>query len=166
MNYFSANTAFQSDSVASAGADRKVVDWGGVRYRLTVSDTTIPADLATAAKRLEELMRLPVGWDGYAARPVSLSIAIFTLSILQNLSSPIVAPHIVPGTRGDVQVEFNHQDWSIELHLAATNVIHAWRSGPGLPDEGEEEELSTDVTVIQNWLDAIKGPGVAAQALG
>ena len=59
-------------------------------------------------ERLQELRRLPDGWDGYAGKPVSLVNAITALRILEViLSDDAPPPQIVPGPGGDLQIEWH-----------------------------------------------------------
>ncbi len=106
--------------------------------------------------RLEELIRLQPGWDGYNGRPVALANAIFALGMLNRLySSAIPAPDIVPGYTGDLQAEWHVGDVDIELHVKAPNSVVAWRSTPDAGEDGEELVLQNDFTILGTWIEQL-----------
>jgi hypothetical protein len=116
-------------------------------------------------EKIQELMDLPRGWDGYDAPPVSFATAEFTLRMLDAIcSSDCECPQIVPGTGGDLQAEWHTVDCSIELHVKAPNDVHAWRSGVGFVDE--ELNLTNDFTDIVKWIRALmrksRAPAITA----
>jgi hypothetical protein len=104
--------------------------------------------------RLDELVRLPKGWNGYDGEPVRFETAYFTLTILQSVClGSVPAPQLVPGSGGgDMQAEWHTLDASIELHILGPNQVNAWRCGPSLGEDGEEVNLSTDFTIVSRWL--------------
>lgn len=108
-----------------------------------------------AKGRLEELIRLKEGWDGYAAFPVSFDNAMFAYQMLDSICrSDTPAPQIVPGPSGDLQIEWHLAKGDIELWVRGPNNVHAWHSiGEG---QGEEEiDLTTDFAVVAEWLKEI-----------
>ena len=132
--------------------------------RLVLSEPQRPWTEAVK-NRLDELGRLPVGWDGYGGQPVSFSVANFALIILNGVcAAEANAPHIVPGTRGDIQLEWHTAEGDIELHITAPYRVHAWRKIARVDDDGEELNLSTDFTVVRNWLREFAEMALAAKA--
>lgn len=114
-------------------------------------------------KRLEDLIRLERGWDGYAGSPVSFVNATFALSMLKSIcDSQTPAPQIVPGSSGDLQVEWHTLRGDVELHVRAPNDVHAWRA----KSDGAEEELSlaNDFSAIVTWLNELVEPSIAIKA--
>jgi hypothetical protein len=102
--------------------------------------------------RLEELIRLEEGWDGYTAFPVSFVNAMFAFRMLESICLPDTpAPQIVPGPSGDLQVEWHTRRGDIELWVRGPNRVHAWREASGT---GEDEvlELTTDFSVVARWV--------------
>ena len=66
--------------------------------------------------QLEEFVRLEIGWDGYHGIPVSLGNAIFALNMLKVTCLPDTPiPQIVPGSQGDLQIEWHTENGDIEL---------------------------------------------------
>ena len=115
-------------------------------------------------QRLESLIQLPQGWDGYGAPPVGLEVVHFTLQMLKSICpSDMVAPQIVPGVAGDLQVEWHTPSTTIELHVRAPNSVAAWRQSPSVPD-GEEFELTNDFVMVLEWVREMLGDGSAAVA--
>lgn len=114
-------------------------------------------------KRLERLMRLTPGWDGYRAQAVTLDTVTFTLQMLESTcGDKIPAPEIVPGISGDVQVEWHTDTVDIELHVRAANSVHAWRYTANTGPDGEELELSVDFKPIIGWINDLVEPPVDA----
>lgn len=104
--------------------------------------------------RLEELSQLEAGWDGYRGIPMRFEIGYFAAEIIKNLcclSMPQL-PEIIPGSNGDVQIEWHSNGKSIELHVHAPYSVTAWRNNNALGEDGEEINLATDFTVISDWL--------------
>lgn len=60
-----------------------------------------------AVRRLQELVTLQKGWDGYGAPAVRFENAHFALGMLKAICPPDmpIPPQFVPGTRGDLQVQ-------------------------------------------------------------
>jgi len=106
--------------------------------------------------RLDHLCRLPVGWDGYRAGPVSFTTANFALNVLQVICGPeTLPPSIVPGTSGDLQIEWHLQGGDIELHFRAPYDVVAWRETPETGEDGEELELTIEFTQVAQWIKAL-----------
>ena len=104
-------------------------------------------------QRLEELVRLEPGWDGYDGEPVSLENAVFALRMLEAACRPdSPAPQIVPGNGGDLQIEWHEKKAHIELHIREPYAVNAWRSLRGRTAEGEEHELTHDFTIVATWI--------------
>jgi hypothetical protein len=69
-------------------------------------------------ERLKELVSLNTGWDGYNAVPVSTENAVFALKFIRDIcSDEIPFPQIVPGTKGDLQLEWHFRINKIEVHI-------------------------------------------------
>src|SRR5262245_40168454 len=81
---------------------------------------------ASVKQRLEELIRLEEGWDGYVAFPVSFETAVFALRMLESICGPNTpAPQIVPGLTRDIQIEWHTHHGDIELWVQSPNNVHA-----------------------------------------
>lgn len=107
-------------------------------------------------KRLEQLLRLPVGWDGYKAQPVGFLNAHFALRMLDAIcGSGAEAPQIVPGQEGDLQIEWHTRQGDVELHVMAPNKVHAWRNLVGPEATEDELELTNEFSAVAAWLGEI-----------
>ena len=100
-------------------------------------------------ERLQDLVSLEIGWDGYQGEPVRFENAAFALRVLEAICfDDTPTPHIVPGTSGDLQIEWHTHAAEIELDILAPNSVHAWISTPETKPEGEEFVLTTDFTKV------------------
>jgi hypothetical protein len=116
-------------------------------------------------KRLNELCQLNTGWDGYRASPVSFMNANFAASVLASaclLDTP--EPQIVPGTNGDLQIEWHTEAADIELHVRAPYDVRAWRTTQTAPEEDEEIHLTTDFAIVARWLAELSEAPIAARS--
>jgi hypothetical protein len=103
--------------------------------------------------KLQDLIRLPVGWDGYRGQPVSFETASFALRMLESiLPSGGPGPQVIPGVAGDVQIEWHTEAGDIELHVRRPNSVHAWRETAATGVDGEEVELTFDFRPIVLWI--------------
>jgi hypothetical protein len=115
-------------------------------------------------KRLEELIRLPVGWDGYSGVPVSLENAMFAWRMLEAVLGVAAAPpQVVPGSSGDLQIEWHTLSGDVELHVQGPNRVHAWRRMADAAGDGEDLNLTNDFATVAIWLKDITEPSLAAQ---
>jgi hypothetical protein len=120
---------------------------------------------AAVRDRLEELINLPKGWDGYGAQPVSFRNATFALRMLEAVcSSDTPAPQIVPGTSGDLQIEWHFLSGTVELHVRNPNDVVAWYVDQQNGPDGLEFHLTTNFLAVANWLEALEAAGAAAAA--
>jgi hypothetical protein len=108
--------------------------------------------------RLEQLIRLEEGWDGYAGFPVSFVNAKFAFHMLESICRPDTpAPQIVPGPSGDLQIEWHTSTGDIELWVRGPNDVHAWRE-ISKTQECEEQNLTTDFSTVSDWMEQITEP--------
>lgn len=140
--------------IVSSGSRLIITPDAKPQQRATFFDSESCEWQAVAKSRLEELIRLKEGWDGYSAFPVSFDNAMFAYQMLDSIARPETpAPQIVPGPSGDLQIEWHLAQGDIELWVRGPNNVHAWRS----TDDGEDEEidLSTDFATVAEWLKEI-----------
>ena len=107
-------------------------------------------------ERLEKLIRLKPGWDGYEAQPVSFENAAFVLQMLDSIcGDDAPTPQIVPGYKGDLQIEWHKPNGEIELHVAGPNDVRAWRCFAEDPEDGLEQNFANNFTALVNWIEQI-----------
>lgn len=117
------------------------------------------------AARLECLMRLPTGWDGYCGQPVTFLNANFALQLLDYVcGANVPAPQIVPGAEGDLQIEWHTLTGDIELHVLLPFRVHAWRAMVGGESDGEHRTLTNDFTVVAAWVKDVTETPLATTA--
>lgn len=103
-------------------------------------------------KQFQRLLSLQPGWDGYKAPAIKRENAVFALSMLDAIYSPdIPPPNIVPGSAGDIQIEWHTMEGDVELHVLRPNLVSAWYSRQS--DGREiEVELSNNFQSVSSWL--------------
>jgi hypothetical protein len=145
--------------------------------RVNLSDPPV-IGWETIKSRLEELSKLEVGWDGYRGVPMRFEVGYFAAEIIKNLlcglSTPYMRdmrdrstpymPEIIPGSNGDVQIEWHRNGKSIELHVKAPYNVTAWRNNNAFGENGEEINLEADFTTINKWLEEFTGATPANEA--
>lgn len=137
-------------SIAS-GRVRKAIDESSNRWSDEVAD------------RLQALIRLLPGWDGYQGRPVSFVNANFAFQMLNSVCGPEArAPQIVPGSAGDLQIEWHTLRGDIELHVKGPTNVHAWRALTGGDPAGEELNLTVDFAIVAQWVSEVTEASFAA----
>jgi hypothetical protein len=110
-------------------------------------------------ERLNELTSLSRGWDGYQAPPVSFDTAHFAMQMLEAITREnATSPQIVPGTSGDLQVEWHTDNGDVELHVIRPGRVSAWRHGVDTAEEGEELALTNDFTAVAAWVRMVTEP--------
>jgi hypothetical protein len=126
--------------------------------RLIVSEPTL-AWRDDAVSRLNELIKLPAGWDGYAGEPVSFGDAYYALRVLEAVcADDAPVPYIVPGSSGDLQIEWHLPGGDIELHVRAPNDVVAWHRDSTTGPDGEELVLTNNFVAVVPWIERLAEP--------
>lgn len=161
MNRTRSITAFTEQSRIATGAN--VVSLAAFSSKIACEPRH--AWWPCVVERLNELRKLPVGWDGYHAPPVSVANANFAASML-NSACPQGAPEpqIVPGSSGDLQIEWHTETTDIELHVRAPNDVDAWRAVTSAPEREEQLHLTMDFSVVAGWLAELSETPVATRS--
>ena len=115
--------------------------------------------------RLGELLRLEVGWDGYCGIPASRNNVYFALNLLRSICwNGTPAPQIVPGSNGDLQIEWHTEKADIELHVRGPNDVGAWRATQATGHEGEEIQLTNNFIELADWTQELTETHIASVA--
>lgn len=116
--------------------------------------------------RLEKLIRLDPGWDGYQGKPVRFETAVFALRVLEwTWKAGTPPPEIVPGTDGDLQLEWHLEFGDVELHVHSPNRVTAWRRLVTETASFEEEKpLTTDFSTVASWIKCLMEAHLAPRA--
>lgn len=150
---------FTSSSILSKLPEQKVIPLSSRRLLTAPQDGWKKA----VEERLQELVRLEHGWDGYNGIPVSFANAVFALRVMEAVcATDTPRPEIVPGVGGDLQIEWHTLLGDIELHVLGPNVVRAWRAVQDAPPVEDELHLTTDFRVIAHWIRDLTEPKIAA----
>lgn len=107
-------------------------------------------------ERFRELASLNKGWDGYNAEKVDMGIINFAIEILNKVCDEYSPePSIVPGTGGDLQIEWHTQEGSVELHVQEKFNVQFWTDDPEFCTDDEEIKLTTNFTLVMRLLKKI-----------
>ncbi|MER9758497.1 hypothetical protein [Mesorhizobium sp. M0138] len=120
-------------------------------HRLIVRDIETEWSEQVMAK-LNELVALPTGWDGYSGSGVTFEIAHFSANLLQSIFVPDAPiPSLVPGSDGSMQIEWHAHGFDIELDVIAVNQVMCLRRDVA---SGVELELflETDFKEVRSWM--------------
>jgi hypothetical protein len=143
---------------ASSVFSKNVVGLGSSTNRVLITEP-IREWRSEVEARLSELAQLERGWDGYQGVPVSFATANFALRMLEaTCGTEAPTPQIVPGTCGDLQVEWHVENTDIEIHVRAPYDVHAWRLSPQTGGDGEEVILTTNFIKISEWVKELAEP--------
>jgi hypothetical protein len=105
--------------------------------------------------RLAQLLKLPPGWDGHSARPISRTIADYACSLLPRLVRPgIPPPFIAPLASGGLQLEWHRNGWDLEIEIEAPGQLYAY--GRELASNQDWEiDLTDDLRELRPKLESI-----------
>jgi hypothetical protein len=110
-------------------------------------------------RRLNELTALQPGWDGYEGVPVTFENAFFAMQVLEACCrGDDPTPQIVPGTSGDLQIEWHLERGDIELHILGPNDVRAWHAEENTGFDGEEVPLTNDFHIVLRWIRNLTEP--------
>lgn len=109
----------------------------------------MPPWIYSIGNKLNELIDLPVGWDGYKGKPVSSETAYAVADLLNMICLPNTPePSFVPGSDGSVQFEWHVNGIDIEVDVIALDNIAA-----GLHElDSGLIELATTIDDISEWI--------------
>jgi len=124
------------------------------QHRLVVTTHSSPW-MRDLSSRFNEVVLLPLGWDGYTGVPVSFTTAQFAAQMIERLwVSNVPTPSIVPGTDGSVQVEWHAGGYDIELDVLGPLEVEAYRMNQAT-GEVDELEIESDFSQIAQWISDI-----------
>jgi hypothetical protein len=110
-------------------------------------------------RRLNELTALQPGWDGYEGVSVTFESAYFAMEVLEACCyGDDPTPQIVPGTSGDLQIEWHLERGDIELHILGPNEVRAWHIDENTGFDGEEVSLTNDFNIVLRWIRNLTEP--------
>jgi hypothetical protein len=109
-----------------------------------------------AARRLNEIIRLPVGWDGHQGKPVNATIASYSYNLLEALlTMPAVPmPSITPLSYGGLVLEWHRRGWDVEIEIDAPASHHLFAHELASGEEWESW-LGPQLTQLQGIIKRI-----------
>lgn len=80
------------------------------------------AALASSERQIEELCRMPRGWDGYGALPISSITKYNSLQALRGILGSAPAPDITPNPNGTLSFEWETERGVAHLEIGQTRI--------------------------------------------
>lgn len=127
-----------------------------------VSDSTTDSIYTTttliekAIGDLDELSKLPVGWDSYGSPKISNDLIMAAKSFLYLLEFEFIAPRIVPISGGGIQLEWQIGERELELEFTNSENIGYLKVYNGEPIE-ESQFNRNDFNTGRNTIQWLKG---------
>lgn len=102
--------------------------------------------------KLDELTRLPVGWDGYSGVPTEYANALFAIDLMGAVSKQhFKTPSVVPGGDGSLQLEWHINQYDLEIEILDPHKIIVERTDL-TTDENVEIQPDGDYGVLFEWI--------------
>lgn len=81
-----------------------------------------------AERRLNQIIRLPAGWDGHQGKPVNATIASYAYRLLEALLVRPGVPlaSITPLSYGGLVLEWHRKGWDVEIEIDAPASHHVY----------------------------------------
>lgn len=103
------------------------------------------------AKRLNELISLENGWDGYEGIAVSEANAKFAINLLNSFDKNTPKPSIVPGSDGTLQIEWHVNSYDLEIDILSPYDVVVSRFDH-MTTEFQEKEFKADLAQVVEWV--------------
>jgi hypothetical protein len=146
------NYAFQDTRANLPGSERSVTQVPFTNHRVRVRQNRSRWYLALK-DRFDEITALPVGWDGYAGRPVSFNCAFFAASLLERICrEDVSSPSLVPGSDGSLQIEWHKNQYDVEIDVLGPYNVTATRYDH-VSHKEETLSLQSDFSPIAGWIE-------------
>ncbi len=148
-------TALQSNSAFTSrirSSTPSIIVEFGIATRVRITDP-VRRWRDAIVSRLNDLVAIERGWDGYTGEAVKFENANFALRMLEascGVEAPV--PQIVPGVSGDLQVEWHIGRTDIELDIRGPNDVRAWICNEHTGPDGQEFDLTNDFTIVAKWI--------------
>lgn len=151
MNDFARSFAFQSELEIRPKSGVSISSRANGARRATVNHHP-SLWMKRLYDRFNEIVSLPVGWDGYQGVAVKFTTAQFAAQVIERLYvDDLEAPSVVPGSDGSVQIEWHINGYDVELDFLGPLKVSAYRFDYVSQNE-EEVELESDFAVAANWI--------------
>ncbi len=117
----------------------------------------MPGSFMKGLEGVVDLLRLPAGWNSYAAKPIAPQTATQAIRLLAEfLGSRTPPPTVVPTVRGGIQIEWHTRGVNLEIYIGAADYIGFFAEQI---ETGEscEEPLAGNEHALRSWLERISG---------
>lgn len=105
-------------------------------------------------EQLIGLTQLQKNWDGYGAPPIDRKIVKAACTFIESLPENLACrPRVVPMSAGNLQLEWDRDETSLELEFETAETIHFLKWNP---DENIEEEDTFPATDIARAVELIQ----------
>lgn len=111
-----------------------------------------PSWLMPTVNALQDLLRLPAGWNSYGAVPIEPRAVVATIELMAStMDTDTPAPHVVPTNRGGVQLEWHQPDVDLEIQVLAPGrfavAFEDFRTG-----REWEGEVTSDMSRLRDFM--------------
>jgi hypothetical protein len=107
--------------------------------------------LGGAEKALQGFLDLPVNWDSYGARRIDPYIVTTGIQLLNDyIPQDSPPPHVVPTSRGGVQIEWHTQGIDLEIEVVSSDRLQIFYESPKEPEQ--EFESNFPFTDLRKFL--------------
>ncbi|WP_406353182.1 hypothetical protein [Streptomyces sp. NBC_00658] len=104
--------------------------------------------MGSAVDKINKLLALPEGWDGYRADRIPVEAGVSMLRVLLSvMDRRSLQPQLFPLPSGGLQVEWHVSGSSIEIEVAADG-----QSGSALAEGEEEVEVEFSIPSLRDQL--------------
>lgn len=110
--------------------------------------------------RLDELISLPKGWDGYNAPRIEFDCAMFVANLLERMTiEGLPPPQLVPGQNGSIQLEWHEGGFDLEVEVLAPYKVTATLFNIANNQE-DEFEFTNDFTELSRQIRRLRDANV------
>jgi len=106
--------------------------------------------LASVENQIEEICKMPAGWDGYGALPISQSTKYNALAALRGILGSAKAPDITPNPNGTLSFEWETHQGVGHLEIGQTRLsfyIQPNRGDPIFLDASSDDLLVSAIKI-------------------
>jgi hypothetical protein len=113
-----------------------------------------------AARRIFELMALPIGWDGYGGKPLARATAHIAINLLATVCREHTpTPSLVPMSGGGIQIEWHRGPIDLEISVCAPGQITVFYTDERQEGDGEEFDVVADYEPIARLIRDVEKVG-------
>jgi len=119
-------------------------------FAYLIAGNNNPSGLTQCETRLEELYRMPAGWDGYGALPISSTTKYNALQALRGIIPHAPTPDITPNPNGTISYEWETDRGVAHLEIGQTRLsfyIELVSGEPVLLDSSCENLLVASIRI-------------------